>query len=55
MFLRAASGVQRGGGAGRGRGVIQPKMSNKSAPGKKEQSEHTIVTLDDIKSKFTDI
>ncbi|XP_005099837.1 protein phosphatase 1 regulatory subunit 36 [Aplysia californica] len=46
---RAASGIQRGGGAGRGRGGVQ-KMINKSAPGKKDQTEHTIVTLDDIKN-----
>jgi len=46
---RAASGIQRGGGAGRGRGAAA-KLLNKSAPGKKEQSEHTTVTLDDIKN-----
>ena len=48
---RAASGIQRGGAAGRGRGVSTQKPTTKSAPGKKDQVEHTVVTLEDIKSK----
>jgi len=47
---RAASGIQRGGATGRGRGVNAQKPTTKSAPGKKDQVEHTVVTLEDIKT-----
>ncbi|GFO27494.1 protein phosphatase 1 regulatory subunit 36-like [Plakobranchus ocellatus] len=47
---RAASGMQRGGKMGRGRGAVSLKPPAKSAPSKKDQSEHTTVTLEDIKN-----
>ncbi|CAL1527793.1 unnamed protein product [Lymnaea stagnalis] len=45
---RASSGIQRG-GYGKGR-VTTMKQSIKFAPQKKDQSEHTTVTIEDIKT-----
>ncbi|XP_055878321.1 protein phosphatase 1 regulatory subunit 36-like [Biomphalaria glabrata] len=46
---RVSSGAQRGGVFGRGRGATS-KILNKWAPNKKDQTEHSAVTLEDIKT-----